>query len=98
MAFTLNQQGDELEVTLASFEGGTITTHMRAQIASERTITADHRFDLLYIPGGIGAGAASQDERALELVRAHHREGRGSPRTAPAPVSCTAPASSTALR
>jgi len=76
LAFTLNQQGGELEVILGSFEGGTITTHMGGQIASERTITPDDRFDLLYIPGGIGAGAASQDERVLELVRAHHREGR----------------------
>lgn len=76
LAWTMNQRGERLEVTLGSFEGGTITTHMGAKIESERTITAADRFDLLYIPGGIGAGAASKNPAILELVRAHHAEGR----------------------
>lgn len=76
LAWTMRQQGESLEVTLGSFEGGTITTHMGAKIESERTITADDRFDVLYIPGGIGAGAASQHQPTLDLVRAHHEEGR----------------------
>src|SRR5262249_15938813 len=32
--------------------------------------------DLLYIPGGVGAGAASQNPTILDFVRAHHAEGR----------------------
>jgi putative intracellular protease/amidase len=62
-------------VTLGSFEGGTITTHMGAKIQSERTIVPSDRFDLLYIPGGVGAGAASQNPTILDFVRAHHSEG-----------------------
>jgi transcriptional regulator GlxA family with amidase domain len=76
LAWSMRQQGEELEVTLGSFEGGTITTHMGARIDSERTIVPTDRFDLLYVPGGIGAGAASQNETILDFVRAHHAEGR----------------------
>src|SRR5262249_27750550 len=34
------------------------------------------RFDLVLIPGGLGAGALSANSRALALVRDHHAEGR----------------------
>jgi transcriptional regulator GlxA family with amidase domain len=76
LAWTMGQQGEELEVTLGSFEGGTIASHMGARIESERTIVPSDRFALLYVPGGIGAGAASKNETILNFVRAHHAEGR----------------------
>ena len=49
---------------------------MGAKIESEHTLAASERFDLLYIPGGIGAEAASKSRPILDLVRAHHAEGR----------------------
>jgi transcriptional regulator GlxA family with amidase domain len=76
LAWTLNQQGEQLEVTLGSFEGGTVTTHMGAKVESERRLVPTDRFDLLYIPGGIGAGEATQNETILDFIRAHHSEGR----------------------
>ncbi|MGW3917702.1 DJ-1/PfpI family protein, partial [Streptomyces sp. NPDC005070] len=76
LAWTLGQQGQELEVVLGSFEGGVITTHMGAQVASETTVSPADRYDLLYIPGGIGAGAASKNKQIVDYVRAHHDEDR----------------------
>jgi transcriptional regulator GlxA family with amidase domain len=76
LAWTMSQQGERLDVTLGSFEGGTITTHMGANIASERTIRPTDRFDLVYVPGGIGAGEASINDTVVDFVRAHHDEGR----------------------
>jgi len=76
LAWTMSQQGETLEVTLGSFEGGTIKTHMGAKVESERRVVPTDRFDLLYIPGGTGAGAASKNETVLEFVAAHHRDGR----------------------
>jgi putative intracellular protease/amidase len=76
LAWTMSRHDKRLDVTLGSFEGGTITTHMGAKLESERTINPGDRFDLLYIPGGIGAGAASTNDTILEFVRAHHVEGR----------------------
>ncbi|MFD5633995.1 DJ-1/PfpI family protein [Streptomyces sp. NPDC058122] len=75
LAYDLSQQGETLEVTLGSFEGGTVTTHMGAQLQTEKVDPAD-RYDLLYIPGGIGGGAASRDPQILDFIRAHHEEGR----------------------
>jgi transcriptional regulator GlxA family with amidase domain len=46
-----------------------------ARIETDR-IFFDARFDLIYVPGGIGAGAASKNSAILNLVRAHHEEGR----------------------
>lgn len=75
-ALTLSYQNQTLDVAIGSFEGGMLQTHMGAHVDSQRTITAADRFDVLYVPGGIGAGAASRDPRVLELIRAHHAEGR----------------------
>ena len=58
-----------------SFEGGTITTHMGAQLGTEKISPTD-RFDLVYVPGGIGAGAASLDDTIVDFVKAHRAEGR----------------------
>ena len=75
-ALNLSYQNQTLEVGIGSFDGGMLSTHMGAHIDSQRRITASDRFDVLYVPGGIGAGAASKDARVLELIRAHHAEGR----------------------
>ncbi|MET7746447.1 DJ-1/PfpI family protein [Streptomyces sp. NPDC005385] len=75
LAYDLSQQGDTLEVTLGSFEGGTVTTHMGAQLQTDKVAPAD-RYDLVYVPGGIGGGAASRDPQILDFIRAHHNEGR----------------------
>ncbi|NMO55410.1 hypothetical protein HH310_30035 [Actinoplanes sp. TBRC 11911] len=76
LAWSINNRGESLEVTFGAFSGSEITTHMGAHVRNEREITPDDRFDLLYIPGGIGAGAASKDPAVLDLIRAHHAEGR----------------------
>ncbi|MET7986523.1 DJ-1/PfpI family protein [Streptomyces sp. NPDC005281] len=75
LAYDLGRSGEQLEVTLGSLEGGTMTTHMGAQIHTEK-VNPEDRYDLLYIPGGIGGGAASHDPQILDLIRAHHTEGR----------------------
>ncbi|KQW50978.1 hypothetical protein ASC77_25325 [Nocardioides sp. Root1257] len=77
LSYDLARDGeDQLDITLGNFDGGVVTTHMGAQLQLDRTLTAEDRFDLLYVPGGIGGGEAAQDERVLDLIRAHHAEGR----------------------
>ena len=75
-AWNQSFEGKQLEVSIGSFEEGLIQTHMGARIATDRVLHGEDRFDVLYIPGGIGAGAASKDRRVLDLIRAHHEEGR----------------------
>ena len=76
MAWSLGARGQGLEVTLASFEGGVVTTQMGAKVQMDRKLEASDRFDLVYVPGGIGAGQLSQNAEVLEFLRAHQREGR----------------------
>lgn len=76
VAWNLSQKGQTLEVSIGNFEGGLIQTHMGAEIQSQRKLTPSDRFDVLYIPGGLGAGAASKDPRVLDFIRAHHAEGK----------------------
>jgi transcriptional regulator GlxA family with amidase domain len=76
-AWSTNQrEGESLEVTLASFTPGPITTHMGATLGLERELSPSERFDLIYVPGGVGAAAAARDDTVLRFVRDHHAEGR----------------------
>lgn len=76
VAWSRAQQGEKLEVVLGSFEGGVVSTQMGAKLEVDRKVAASDRFDLVYVPGGIGAGKLSQSAEALEFLRAHQAEGR----------------------
>ena len=76
VAWSLGARGEKLDVTLGSFEGGVVTTQMGAKLEMDRKIELGDRYDLVYVPGGIGAGQLSLNEEALEFLRAHQREGR----------------------
>jgi transcriptional regulator GlxA family with amidase domain len=75
-AWSMSERGESLEITLGSFTPGPITTHMGATLHVDRQISPSDRYDLIYIPGGVGAGQAAGDETILAFVRAHHAEGR----------------------
>jgi len=76
VAWSLGAQGEQLEVTLGSFAGGIVTTQMGAKLQMDRKVEPTDRFDLVYVPGGIGAGQLSLNAEVLEFLRAHQREGR----------------------
>ena len=76
LSWSLAEQGENLAVTLGSFEGGTMRGQMGLSFEVDRSIDPAERFDMVYVPGGIGAGALSQNATALEFLHAHHREGR----------------------
>lgn len=89
LAWVLSQRtpAEPLDVTLGAFEEGLaihpnmtaereVTMQMGGEVDLEREVTDDTRADVLYVPGGMGSGDASTDPRLLDLVRAHHAEGR----------------------
>lgn len=76
LAWSLSQQGQTLQVTIGSFKGGLIHTHMGADVLGQQLLSPSDRFDVLYIPGGTGAGKASKDPVVLDFIRAHHSEGK----------------------
>lgn len=88
LAWVLSQQGKTLDVKLGAFDPeelrvmpnmtaeGEVHMQMGGEVDIEAQLTPDMRADLLYVPGGIGSGEATKDQRILDLVRAHHEEGR----------------------
>ena len=76
VAWDKAQRGEKLEVVLGSFEDGLVPTHMGTAIKPDRKILPTDRFDMVFVPGGVGAGAQSQNETLLEFLRAHKQEGR----------------------
>jgi len=67
---------DELEVQLVSVERGVVTMQMGTQVVPDTSLEDDRLYDILYVPGGVGSGALAKNERVLEVIRRHHREGR----------------------
>ena len=59
-----NQRGETLDVLLGSFDPGPIPTQMGTTIQPAITVTSSDRFDMVYVPGGIGAGAVAERNRA----------------------------------
>jgi putative intracellular protease/amidase len=92
LAWVLDQQGQgrKLEVSLGWFdedEGLSVApnmvhpeeeVHMQmgAEVDLEREIDASTRADVLYVPGGMGSGDATKDQRIRDIVKAHHDDGR----------------------
>lgn len=76
LAWVLSQSKQDLQVTLGTFDGGVVSMQMGAVVQTERKLTPDVRADVLYVPGGLGSGDATKDQRLLDMIRAHHREGR----------------------
>ena len=76
LSWNMSSQGGQLDVTLGSFDGGRVATQMGTAVQTDRKIEPQDRFDLVYVPGGIGAGAQSLNPVLLEFLRAHRAEGR----------------------
>ncbi|WP_417312091.1 DJ-1/PfpI family protein [Ectopseudomonas khazarica] len=76
LAWGFAHEGRHLDVSIGGFESGPVATHMGTEIKTNQVLEADDRFDVLYVPGGLGGGAASSNPEILELVRKHHAEGR----------------------
>jgi len=76
VAWNLHERGETLDVSLGSFEKGVVSTQMGTVIQPARMLSSADRFDMVYVPGGIGAGALSANEAVLAWLRANHDEGR----------------------
>ncbi|MFF4223288.1 DJ-1/PfpI family protein [Streptomyces abikoensis] len=66
----------ELDVRLVGLTPGVVTMQMGTQVVADSVLDPDELFDILYVPGGVGSGELTSDERVLELIRRHHQAGR----------------------
>src|SRR5262245_9343356 len=75
LAWDMGQRGQTLDVVLGSFEDRPVATQMGTSVMPTRRIDPAERFDLVYVPGGIGAGAQTKNETLLAFLRANQRAG-----------------------
>ncbi|MFF2201217.1 DJ-1/PfpI family protein [Streptomyces sp. NPDC058145] len=68
--------GEDIEVKLVALEEGPVTMQMGARVEPHAVLQDDDLYDVLYVPGGRGSGAATKNERILDTIRHHHVNGR----------------------
>ena len=64
------------DVKLMGLKPGDITMQMGTQAVSDGIVGEGDLYDLLYVPGGIGSGAASLDPAMVGLIRRHYEGGK----------------------
>ncbi|MFF4736051.1 DJ-1/PfpI family protein [Streptomyces sp. NPDC001262] len=69
-------QPRELDVRLVGLNPGVVTMQMGTQVIADSTLKEDELFDVLYVPGGVGSGELTSDERVLGAIRRHHEAGK----------------------
>ena len=52
--------GEDIEVKLVALEEGPVTMQMGARVEPHAVLQDDDLYDVLYVPGGRGSGAASR--------------------------------------
>ncbi|MCW2541991.1 MAG: ThiJ/PfpI protein [Frankiales bacterium] len=65
-----------LTVKLLGAEPGVVSMQMGTQVIPDAVFADEDLFDLLYVPGGVGSGKLSLDEKVLARIRRHHDEGK----------------------
>ncbi len=74
----LNIKGDpvSLDVKLVALTPGNITMQMGTQVVPDAVLDEQTMYDLLYIPGGVGAGPMSENQTMLDTIRRHYKAGK----------------------
>ena len=55
---------------------GNVKMQMGTQVVPDAVLSETTLFDLLYVPGGVGAGPMSQDAAMLDVIRRHYDAGK----------------------
>jgi transcriptional regulator GlxA family with amidase domain len=74
----LNLPGDAvtLDVKLVALKPGNVKMQMGTEVVPDAVLDETTLYDLLYVPGGVGAGPMSQDATMLDVIRRHYEGGK----------------------
>lgn len=61
-----------LEVKLVAMDPGNISMQMGTKVVPDAVLQENDLFDLLYVPGGIGAGKMTLDKRMIDAIVRHY--------------------------
>jgi putative intracellular protease/amidase len=65
-----------LDVKLVSIDEGNTKMQMGTEVVPDALLDESVTYDLFYVPGGVGAGAVTKNERVLRVIRAHYEKGK----------------------
>jgi putative intracellular protease/amidase len=69
-------QPRELDVRLVSLKPGVVKMQMGTEVIADSVLNENDLYDILYIPGGVGSGALTTDERLHKIIRRHRDAGK----------------------
>lgn len=69
-------QPRDLDVRLVSMEPGVVKMQMGTQVIADSVLDDDELFDIFYVPGGVGSGALTTNDRIQKIIRRHHEAGK----------------------
>lgn len=74
----LNLPGDAvaLDVKLVALKPGNVRMQLGTEVVPDAVLDEATLYDLLYVPGGVGAGPMSQDATMLDVIRRHYEGGK----------------------
>ncbi len=78
-SMVLAERGKQLRVRLlrvAESDPEVVEMQMGTRVFTDGAVEPEDMFDLLFVPGGLGSGEASKDERLRAIVRRHHEAGK----------------------
>lgn len=71
-----SEPAKNIDVKFVSLDPGIVKMQMGTQVVADAVLTENDLFDLLYIPGGVGSGKMTLDDRMLGTIRRHHEAGK----------------------
>jgi transcriptional regulator GlxA family with amidase domain len=67
---------ETLDVKLVALGSGNVKMQMGTEVVPDAQLDDTTMYDLLYVPGGVGAGPMSEDETMLDVIRRHYEGGK----------------------
>jgi transcriptional regulator GlxA family with amidase domain len=74
----MNLPGDAvaLDVKLVALKPGNVKMQMGTEVVPDAVLDGTTLYDLLYVPGGVGAGPMCEDATMLDVIRRHYEGGK----------------------
>ena len=72
----ITQPPKKLDVKLVGLDPGNVKMQMGTVVVPDAVLTDEMTFDLFYVPGGVGSGQMTLNQRVLNAIRRHYQAGK----------------------
>lgn len=75
-AMVVNENKHVLDVALVSLDNNPIKMQMGTKVVPDSVLDDTTLYDILYVPGGVGSGEMTKNEKMLSLIKRHYDSGK----------------------